>query len=224
MSRHCDDLTGQKFTRLLVLERVEDRVTKSGARRIQYKCLCDCGNYKIVDGRHLKDGSTMSCGCLANEVHRQSKGTGPRCWWHDLLRTRIYRVWGNMVNRCKNPNNPAYHNYGGRGIDVCDEWTRFENFYLWSVYNGYEEGLELDRINNDGWYTPDNCRWTDRITQANNRRSNVIVEYQGEKMTVAELARTINMPYKILHDRLRNGWTIERAMTQPIRKPPTKRT
>lgn len=201
-----------------MLERVEDRVTKSGRKLARYKCLCDCGNFKVVDGRHLKDGTTMSCGCLANEVHKRSHGVGPRCWWHDLIHTRIYRVWGNMVNRCTNPNNPAFPSYGARGILVCDEWLEFENFYLWAMSNGYSDELQIDRIDNDLGYYPENCRWADRITQSNNKRSNVFVEYQGEMMTVADLARKLDMPYKVLHARLRNGWTLERAVSQPVRK------
>lgn len=202
---------GQKFGLLTVLEPLEVVVDDGGRRRQKIRCRCDCGAIHDVDIHHLLSGMIKSCGCLRH-VHRETEKS------HPYVGTRIYRIWGNMVNRCTNPNNPAYPNYGGRGIMVCDEWRDFKKFLKWATESGYTETLQIDRINNDDGYYPENCRWADRTTQANNTRGNRIIEFDGNIGTVAEIARIYHMNYKVLHNRLELGWDIDRAITQPVRK------
>lgn len=159
-------------------------------------------------------GATKSCGCL------RTKKT--YCEWHDMVDSRLYRTWGNMVNRCTNPNNPAYKNYGERGIGVCDEWMSFPSFKNWAESNGYADNLTLDRQDNDNGYSPNNCRWVDNFVQANNKRSNRALTLNEETHTIAEWADKLNVSYKALHRRVSLGWSDERALTQPYRKSPSK--
>lgn len=134
---------------------------------------------------------------------------------HGMSRTRLYRIWQLMRNRCQNERCTYYGNYGGRGITVCSEWQRFEPFMQWALGNGYSEVLTLDRKNNDGGYSPENCRWCDRKTQQNNRRNNLYFEFRGETHTLKEWSRLLCIPYQALKGRLRLGWGVEDMFTIP---------
>jgi hypothetical protein len=124
-----------------------------------------------------------------------------------------------MVARCHRKNTKAYPAYGGRGITVCDEWKNsFQSFYDWAMENGYNDGLSIDRIDNDKGYSPVNCRWVTMDTQSNNRRSNVTVEYNGESHTVAEWAKILGIKYGTLHKRLEEGWSAEDAFHTPVKE------
>ena len=205
-----DSLIGKRFERLTVESRAEDYVSPSGNKHCRYLCVCDCGNKKIVYKEHLTSGRTKSCGCLKKENGRPT---------HREIHTRLYKIWGNMCNRCSNRANPAWKNYGGRGIVVCEEWKSYEKFREWAYTNGYSDNLSIDRIDNDKGYSPDNCRWVDSYTQANNKRNNHVVEYNGESRTLAEWANYLNIPYRTLHHRVVGlGWDVDRAFTQPLRK------
>lgn len=180
-------------------------------------CKCDCGNSKVVQARHLTDGSTVSCGCYAREQHsKHMKETISKDGTHFMSNTRIYRIWGNMNNRCDNPRNPAYDNYGGRGIKVCDEWKSFENFYDWAINNGYTDNLTIDRIDVDNGYNPDNCRWVGRDVQSNNKRTNRFFTFNGETHTLKEWSDIFNVSYKTVHARISRGWDFERAIFEPL--------
>lgn len=205
-----DKMIGARFERLIVEKRVEDYVSPSNGHHIRYTCLCDCGKRVNVLKEYLKSGRQKSCGCLRKENGNPT---------HREIHTRLYKIWGNMCNRCSNPNNPAWSRYGQRGILVCDEWKSYENFRNWAKTNGYTDSLTIDRIDNNKGYNPDNCRWVDRYAQANNKRNNHIVEYDGYKKTLSEWASYLGIPYKTLHHRVVGlNWDIERAFTQPIRK------
>ena len=209
-----DSFIGSRFGMLVVNERVSDYVAPTGGVHRRYICTCDCGNVKTVVKDQLTSGKTKSCGCLRY---------GPKEKKHGEIKTRLYRIWGNMCNRCSNPRNPAFDRYGGRGITVCDDWKDYRNFRDWAEASGYTNSLTIDRIDNDAGYNPSNCRWANDYTQANNKRNNRVITYNGEKKTIAEWARVTGIPYKVLYARLnRYGWTTERAFTQPLRKSPAR--
>lgn len=205
-------MVGKRFGRLTVLKQIDDYVAPSGGVHKRFLCICDCGTETIAVKDALTSGKKKSCGCLKKE-----NGV----FIHGEIKTRLYRIWGNMCNRCTNPGNPVWNRYGGRGITVCEEWLNYENFRDWARANGYADGLTIDRIDNDNGYRPSNCRWVDAYTQANNKRNNHLVEYNGETKTIAEWAVCIGIPYKVLHRRIKSlGWTVEKAFNQPIRRSP----
>ena len=210
------DLTGQKFGRLTVIERAKN--TKHGAAR--WRCKCKCGKETIVIGDELRKGATRSCGCLAKEVtSNRMKGGIPHNKTHGQTGTPIYKEWSEMKRRCFNSNDTSYHNYGARGITVCKRWRdSFEAFYEYvsKLPHFGEAGYTLNRIDNERDYEPNNVEWADDVTQANNRRNNVLVCYRGKQFTIAQLAKTYNLPYKKLYKRIViSHWNIEQAVNTP---------
>lgn len=190
-----EDLTGRKFGTLEVIGPAENI-----GRRTAWMCRCECGKVKPVTADKLKAGTTVSCGCKKNKTH------GKR-------RTRLYCIWKNMKQRCGNPNNTAYKDYGGRGISVCREWAEdFGAFYDWAMANGYDDDLQIDRIDNDAGYSPENCRWITQAGNLANTRRNILVEIRGEKHTIAEWARISGVNERTLHHRLRAGKRPEEAI------------
>ena len=169
------DITGMKFNKLTALKRVYD-----GRKGVRYLFRCDCGNYSEVLTNRLISGHTKSCGCLVKEKAAKASTT------HGKSKTRIYRIYNGMKQRCYNESAPSYVNYGSRGIKICDEWLKdFTSFYNWALENGYSEELSIDRIDNNGNYEPSNCRWTTQKVQANNRRTSHYIDVNGEKITLA---------------------------------------
>lgn len=133
---------------------------------------------------------------------------------HGMEGTRIYKIWDCMKQRCKNPNSPNFKDYGGRGITICKEWEDFQNFFLWAKKSGYKNSLSLDRKNNDGPYSPENCKWSTRIEQQRNKRTNHFLTYNGETKTIAEWGEITGVsPATIQHRVSRDGWSIEEALT-----------
>lgn len=170
------DLTGQKFGRLTVIKRSEDYVSPHGDVSVSWLCRCDCGNYTEVTSKNLKRGDTLSCGCLIRQKSSERcKNHNPRTT-HGHHGERLYFVWRGMKARCENPNNKNYRYYGKLGVNVCEEWHDYAVFREWAYANGYDENAKrgvctLDRSNPYGNYEPDNCRWADAKTQANNKRN-----------------------------------------------------
>lgn len=196
------DLTGQKFGRLTVKEIDFSKEYK----RVHWICECDCGNIISVSACNLKKG-TNSCGCLKLELLSKTKGK------HYMTNTKIYGVWSSMKSRCYNKNAKSYKDYGAKGITVCDEWRNdFGSFYEWSVINGYKEGLQIDRIDNEKGYSPQNCRWVTRKENMNNTSKNVIVSYNGESHTLSEWGKILGIRGGLISQRLNNGGNVEDAL------------
>ena len=136
---------------------------------------------------------------------------------HGQTNTRLYNIWSGMRKRCNNENSDAYHNYGGRGIKVCKEWGEsFEVFYKWAIEKGYRNDLSIDRIDVNKGYCPENCRWADRVTQANNTRFNLYIEFRGKIQSAEMWGKELGFPRGLISRRLRKGWDIERALTEPV--------
>ena len=170
---------------------------------------CSCGSFHIARSSQVKHGRVKSCGCL------RSATTGARNTTHGKFGTPIYSVWNGMVDRCHNPNSQAFRNYGARGITVCDSWQKFENFYI--DMGDAPPGLTLDREDNELGYSKTNCRWVAVETQQNNKRSNVVLQFRGESLNVTQWAKKLNVPRQLIYDRLRQGWSTERTLTEPKR-------
>ena len=201
------DMSGLKFTRLTVISRAES--DKNGNAR--WHCQCDCGTRTITSGFTLRNGEAKSCGCLTTEqmVERNTK--------HSKAGTSEYMIWAHMIQRCTNQKHEHYHNYGGRGIRVCDKWAAsFEAFFA-DVGPRPSSRHSIDRINNDGDYEPGNVRWATRREQATNRRNNLIVEYKGRSMTMIEAIEAAPFPVSIggVRGRLQRGWTLDEALDTP---------
>lgn len=204
--KSLENLVGKQYGRLTVIKRAENNGSQT-----MWQCKCDCGKLVVVNASKLKSKHTQSCGCLQKERTSIAKKT------HGMSDSRLHRIWAGMKRRCYNKNDASYENYGGRGIIICDEWKdSFESFYQWAIQSGYSDRLSIDRINVDGNYEPSNCRWADKITQMNNTTLNRTFAYNGETLTVAELSRKYNIPYKLLHKRLCYlNWDIEKAIRSP---------
>lgn len=206
MSRFVD-LTGQRFGRLTVVQRVEDYISPKGERKTVWLCCCDCGNTVPSMGCFLVSGKMKSCGCLRNERIKAQATVHGRC------KTRLYRIWCGMKARCCNSKNSAYQRYGGRGITICDEWRNdFMTFHRWAMANGYQEGLSIDRINNDEGYNPENCQWATITQQNRNKRNLHYVTLNGETKAVAEWCEQYNLSQQTVHNRLKYGWSPEEAL------------
>lgn len=206
------NIVGKRYGQLTVLREVPTTPSIKKAQGQQFECRCDCGNTIIIGRYRLLN--RKSCGCLSKSGTRKT---------HGLANTRLYRVWTGMKTRCYNSKFPSYKDYGGKGIDICDEWRNdFMSFYNWAYTNGYDDKAEygmctIDRIDNGKGYSPDNCRWVSNRTQANNKTNNRLISYKGERYNMTQLANKYDIPLDILSHRLKCGWEIEKAIEMPIR-------
>ena len=208
------NLVGRKFGRLTV----QEFAGRSKGSDFYWDCTCDRGNTKRTLGMHLKNGATKSCGCFQKEQARRANITHGHS--RKGLIIKEYHCWEHMTQRCNNPSNPSYPDYGGRGIKVCDRW-------LYSFANFLEDmgprplGMTLDRKDNDGDYCKENCRWATSREQNNNRRDNVWIEYNGETRTISQWARHLGIHANTLWNRLNkvdgSNRNIEDALFRPIR-------
>lgn len=211
------ELVGQTFNRLTVI-RLAYR--KDGVR--YWLCRCSCGTEKPIRQWDFTKGTTYSCGCLAREEGGSLISAGLTKHGHSgrqhsgKKQSRTYVTWNKMKQRCLNPSNDKFANYGGRGITVCERWLTFENFLI--DMGERPAGTSLDRINNDGDYKPGNCRWATQRQQSNNMRRNVFVEYRGERLTLSQWARRFKLPRHIVFGRVKLGWNMGRIETTPVQR------
>lgn len=223
MAMKPQDLTGQKFGKLTVIKlHHKKEFLRKDRNRKEYKyywiCKCECGNEIIVDGNSLKLNRTKSCGCYKKEhILKIIKEKNIK---HNMTHTKLYRRWLGIKARCYIKNTENYKYYGGRGIIMCNEWKNdFRVFYNWAINNGYNENLTIDRIDVNGNYEPNNCRWVNRKIQMNNTTSNYNIEYNEQNKTLSEWSNFLNIPINTLHARIhRLNWSVEKAFTTPIRK------
>ena len=200
------DLTGRRYGSLTVIKLAVDETGK----KKKWLCKCDCGEECIVAGSNLQSGHTLHCSKCGNAISAEKKKK------HGISHTKLYYVWQAMINRCERPGVFGYGDYGGRGITVCEEWHDPEKFFEWARNSGYKEGLQIDRIDVNGNYCPDNCRWITQLKNANNKRNNKIIEHNGEKKTLAEWARFYGVDYKNLSRNIRRGHSFEYALNRGL--------
>lgn len=198
------DLVGQRFGSLLVVS--YHSLNKHGGGN--WLCQCDCGNTTVARSWNLRKGNTKSCGCGQGSTHKNSVKGKTRKDVYDA-----YRSWVGMRNRCSNPKNKLYRQYGGRGIAVSQEWSTFEAFL--SDMGPRPQGATLGRIDNDLGYSKGNCRWEDKKEQERNKTTTRWVEFNGEKKALSEWCEIVGLPFHVVHYRLNAGWSVEKALTTP---------
>lgn len=205
MSEH-----GVPNSRLTVIQRINNDKNKG----TKWLCRCSCKEHNevIVEGAQLRNGNTLSCGCIHKEMLiKRNTIHGESC-------SHIYYIWNSMIKRCTKSDSKVYHLYGARGISVCDEWLDFQTFLKWAKENGYRDGLSLDRINNNGNYEPNNCRWATNEQQANNKRNNIRIQYNGETHTAAEWSKILGINYHTIMSRINLlGWSYQDAL-KPVNR------
>ena len=198
---------GAIFNSLTIIEELEKKINPSGQKSRMFLCKCKCGNDTSVRLSHLVSGKIKTCGCSHGEFHKKSN-------------TKLYHVWSGIQERChKNyTTEKNKKNYQEKGVIVCAEWRNsFTAFYEWSIANGYKEGLQLDRRDNNGNYEPSNCRYVTQTVNIGNRQITKFITIYGEKKTVAEWSRVSGFPYKTLYNRLNKPWN-DNTILKPIKK------
>jgi len=214
MSRRLQ-LIGRKYGQLTVIAEAPLR-GKGGASRTWWLCECECGTRKEIAGQQLQSGGSNSCGCLKDKIHAARLRT------HGQHGTVIYKRWAGMLARCNPFGKEWTQNHGDRGIQVCDRWQKFENFYA-DMNASYEAHVKkygirnttLERLDVNGHYTPENTTWATHTIQARNRRTNVFITFNGETLTRTEWASRIGIHQSVLAKRIKNGWSLEDALTLP---------
>lgn len=205
-SKHKKICIGERFGKLTVTK----CLGSNGKKKIEWECVCDCGKTVVHTTSALNCGKIHSCGCGLIEMYKKAKKNDPKD-------KKLYSRWLSIKDRCRNPKNAQYKNYGGRGITICPEWENdFYAFRDWAFLNGYDESLSIDRIDNDKGYSPDNCRWVDSKIQGNNRRTNHCVTIDGITKTIMQWSEIYGIKYDTINRRIRDGWSEQDAITKPI--------
>lgn len=203
---HATDISGHRFGLLTVIAPISK--IPSG---VCWLCRCDCGNECLMSGHNFRWGKSKSCGCLRLARVKETNST------HGMSNTPTHKVWLSMRTRCENPNDKRFDRYGGRGITVCDRWQDFEAF-LADMGERPSLAHSIDRIDNDGSYTPENCRWATSTQQVRNRSTTLLQEYNGITKPLADWADELGISYQTLFQRIHKlNWPIDRAMTEPVR-------
>ncbi|WP_230706819.1 hypothetical protein [Bacillus paranthracis] len=215
---YLQDLTGQVFDMITVLE-FSHKTYENKKYRSFWKCKCECGKEFVrrTDQIKTKRGY-KSCGCYRKMITKKLFEENNPNKTHGLSNTRLYKVYRKIIERCYYEKYEEFHLYGGRGIKMCDIWRNdFTSFYNWAMENGYNDQLSIDRIDYNGNYEPNNCRWADNITQGNNKRNNIVLTHNGLTMTLPEWARHLNLPYSTLANRRKKGKTVAEIL-DPVKK------
>ena len=199
-----EDLSGKRFGRLIVVSYAGQDLKGHSSL---WDCRCDCGKTKIVRRKSLKNGETTSCGCYSSEC------TSARFKKHGFKNHRLYIIWKSMRQRCNCITNQRYHDYGGRGITICQEWDEFTEFYSWAMANGYNSTLTIERKEVNGNYCPENCTWILPELQSSNRRNNHRLTFDGQTKTISEWSRDMGGDFNLVYRRIKRGWPIEEALT-----------
>ena len=195
----------EKYGKLTILKEENKKKYKNGTVFSYVLCRCDCGKEKVINYNNIKRGLVKSCGCLVRTKNGLSGSIIGKCY-HGIMQ------------RCYNPKDINYKNYGARGIKMCDLWKNdFMSFYNWAKSGGYKKGLTIDRIDNNKGYSPENCRLVSMKEQQNHRTNNRLLTYKGKTLTITQWAEKYNMSYRNLFYRLKNGYSIEKALTKPLR-------
>lgn len=190
------------------------RITEGKPRQRYFLCKCRCGNEKLVHGDGIRKQRIKSCGCWKSVVDsRKAKEMGDSNFKHGLSRSRIYKIWDAMLYRCFNENDRSYDNYGGRGITVCKEWLSFDKFYE-DMKDGYTDDMTIERIDVNGNYEKNNCKWITMLDQQNNKRNTVYIEFDGKNMTINEWAKLIGVSRGAIYQRLKAGKPIEKVLQE----------
>ncbi len=217
-SEERKSMIGKKYNMLTVV----DFVQKPNSSKWYAKCICDCGNKKLSLPYQIKSGAVKSCGCLKIKQSKNFGSMQPLSKGNlkdGRSKHPLYGTWQQMIDRCENPQVNHYDRYGGRGIKVCDEWHDFWKFVEWSdSVGGRPKGYTIDRIDNDGNYCPENCRWADWGTQTRNKSSNIVVEYNGVSKTLIEWSIETGIEHQTLLNRFNRGWSSERMLTEKPRR------
>lgn len=192
------EISGQRFGRWLVLD-----YSHSVTGDPYYNCICDCGTKGVILSRTLRTGSSQSCGCLNREKILKTITT------HGRSKSREYRTWSQMLQRCNNPNNDRYNDYGGRGIKVCERWHEFENFF--KDIGERPKGKSLDRIDNDQGYCKENCRWATPSEQQLNKRK-ILIMFDGKSMTANEWGKHIGIDEWTIQRRIKKGLSLDKVL------------
>lgn len=203
------NILGERFGRLEVIE----EVGRGRFRHVIWLCKCDCGAEIRVNGYDLRSGKQVSCGCYKRE------NTSLRCTTHGMSNTRVFKTWAGIIQRCNNPKQTHYKNYGGRGITVCEEWKTFEGFWEWAQRSGYTDELTIERIDVNGNYEPSNCKWIPLSEQARNTTRNRRIIYNGENLPMVEWGERLGMTGDAISSRVDRGYTEEEAVSIPQMKP-----
>ena len=202
-----ENLIGKQFNSFTVVGEASHKIRTDGKKVRQWRCVCECGNERLLNRRELITGKRKSCGCKHSFYAAQSNTR------HGDSHTRLHNIWSGMIERCHCPTEYHYKWYGGRGISVCKAWKEsYETFREWALANGYTENLTIDRIDNDGDYCPGNCRWVDMKTQANNTRRNHFITAYGKTKTLTQWSEEAGVSASTIRKRLKLGWDAESAI------------
>jgi len=201
-----------KYGRLTILKDNKEKILLSKNKQRYVDVLCDCGNKKVIRLNHITTGKTTSCGCYRNEKIKEASSS------HQQSKTNLYKRWCKIKERCFNKKSNQYIRYGRRGITMCNEWKNdYTKFRDWALANGYKKELQIDRINNDGNYEPNNCRWTTSKINSNNKSNTLFITYRNKRLPLKDWCEQLNLNYKMVWERIKYGkWDINRAFTPRI--------